>query len=545
MKTADGPRFFFVRTLQLCNFTQEVLKKPVKFHERLERLYFGECGLTYFRGLKIRSKLLLSLGCLFALLILVAGITHVGSVNVSTYRKRAEAAEKRIVALTDFRSLVRNRILETYDVIFVEQIDDSPKLVAAEAAIDKSIELLKFAEGPGNIGPDLEKDYRAIDDKLDSVVVKMRAGKKQEAHELLAQLRQRNFNENFINSVNKLIAVEKDRDNADRERIRTSVDVQNKVVVGISIFGAVLTIFLAYFLSRSIARKLITLESAADQISAGNFDIQLPVPGQDELSRLALAFNEMTQSLRTAKAQLADQQAMLMVTSKMSALGEMAGGVAHEINTPLATITLIAEQIHSKVRDEEMMESREDVFALVEIIQKTTDKIAKIVRSLKDFSRDGAKDPLESVDINGVVEDVLSLCRNRLEEDHIELRLRLSPVPIFTSCRPTQISHVLLNLLGNSQDAIRGTKGAWIELAVEATGDMVRVAVADSGPGIPAEIRDKIMQPFFSTKDIGAGTGLGLSTSLGIIQSHGGRLALDPSAAHTSFYFTLPQRRAA
>jgi signal transduction histidine kinase len=108
-------------------------------------------------------------------------------------------------------------------------------------------------------------------------------------------------------------------------------------------------------------------------------------------------------------------------------------------------------------------------------------------------------------------------------------------------CRPTEISQVLLNLLNNAVDAVQPLAEKWVELQVRSAGKDVEISVMDSGKGIPEKIRDKVGQPFFTTKVVGHGTGLGLSISRGIVEAHGGHLNLDTQCEHTRFVVTLPK----
>jgi C4-dicarboxylate-specific signal transduction histidine kinase len=172
-------------------------------------------------------------------------------------------------------------------------------------------------------------------------------------------------------------------------------------------------------------------------------------------------------------------------------------------------------------------------------IDQTALRIARIVRGLKAFSRESAKDPKEVIKISSVINDALDLCGEKLKYHAIDVRLKeLGDIEI--ACRPTQISQVLVNLLGNSFDAIQNLNEKWIEIKVEKYGTMLSISVTDSGRGIPADVAQKIMHPFFTTKEVGKGTGLGLSISKGLIEDHGGRFFLDSTSPNTRFVIELP-----
>lgn len=237
---------------------------------------------------------------------------------------------------------------------------------------------------------------------------------------------------------------------------------------------------------------------------------------------------------------LKEQQAQLIHSAKMSSLGEMAAGMAHEINNPLA-IVMATMNYMRKILDVESS-THLDLSKLrekIELTENTVGRIAKIVKGLGSFSREGTHDPKEPVQISRIIEETLSLCQERIRSKTVDLKLDLNHDNTVLG-RPGQISQVLLNLLNNSFDAIEREPNPWIELKTRTQGDLEVVSVTDSGKGIPKAMRAKIMQPFFTTKETGKGTGLGLSISKGIIEDHGGRLYYDEKSENTRFVIELP-----
>ena len=232
------------------------------------------------------------------------------------------------------------------------------------------------------------------------------------------------------------------------------------------------------------------------------------------------------------------QDAKLASTSKLVALGEMAGGVAHEINTPLNAILLCADQIQSSLRDDTV--DKQEMLEMSGLISETAQRIAKIVRGLKSFARDGSKEDLEDTDAEMLVDETLSLCRQRMEQNGVKLNFVKPAYPIVMNCRSIQIGQVILNLLNNSFDAVIGTVDPWIKLEIKSDGQIVYFEVTDSGPGLPAEVRARLFQPFFTTKEFGKGTGIGLSISKGIIESHHGEILVDDTSPNTKFVVAIP-----
>lgn len=235
---------------------------------------------------------------------------------------------------------------------------------------------------------------------------------------------------------------------------------------------------------------------------------------------------------------LKEQEARMVASAKMSALGEMAAGIAHEINNPLAIINASAERLLFLSNEKALTD--EKLSSISNKIITTSGRIAKIIAGLKSFSRGGELDAPIQVPVQTIIDDTLAFCLERLKRAEIELTISIEPKDLSIQCRPAQISQVLLNLLNNAHDALKGTKIRTIEIGAATTSGFAELWVRDSGPGIPPSLREKIMQPFFTTKDAGHGTGLGLSISRGIAASHGGIFFLDEQSAQTRFVLRLP-----
>jgi len=238
-----------------------------------------------------------------------------------------------------------------------------------------------------------------------------------------------------------------------------------------------------------------------------------------------------------AERELAESRQAAINAAKMAALGEMSASVAHEVNNPLAAILLRAQRLDMLARTDTM-----DVAAVRKTahdIDRTVDRIRRIVDALRAFARQGDEDPLRPELLAPIVEDTVELCTHRYRLRAIELTVNPIPDGLLVLCRGTQVAQVLLNLLSNAYDAVEDQDERWVRITVETDDAEVHIAVLDSGPGVPAEIAERIMEPFYTTKGIGRGTGLGLSLSGGIAAAHGGRLELDAGARPTRFVLTL------
>jgi len=229
----------------------------------------------------------------------------------------------------------------------------------------------------------------------------------------------------------------------------------------------------------------------------------------------------------------------LIHSAKMIALGEMAGGIAHEINNPLTIISVRAELLERELDCDKY--DKINCQKSITSIKSTVARIAKIISGLKTFSRNAENAPQREESVAEIFSNSLALCKERFERENISLICdNIEDATI--SCRAVQISQVILNLLNNAFDATQALEKKWIKIEIKNYSSHVEIRISDSGCGISPEISSKIMQPFFTTKPVGKGIGLGLSISTGIVEEHGGTLRLDPTATHTTFVMSLPTR---
>ncbi len=235
--------------------------------------------------------------------------------------------------------------------------------------------------------------------------------------------------------------------------------------------------------------------------------------------------------------ELTEQRARSVQSAKLAALGEMAAGVAHEINTPLAVICAGMEFLK-----EELDQATLDRTALAEeidIVHATSLRIAETVRSLRAFTTDEQRLPAAATPVNAFLSDALSLCRQRVESRGVPVEAPDVPPDLRVLTRRSEAAQIMLNLVGNAFDAVAALAERWIKIEVASGADRVTISVTDSGMGVPEEHRGGLFRLFFTTKPVGKGTGLGLAVSRQLAESHGGALELDPTSEHTRFVLTL------
>jgi len=343
--------------------------------------------------------------------------------------------------------------------------------------------------------------------------------------------------------------------------------------LGFSALMSIVSIFVAILLHIIVSRRLGRLTHAADQLSTGKLETKLALGGTDEISQLGRSFDEMaaritheferreeaehelrklnetleqritnrTDELEKKKKELIDSQARAHQANKMAALGEMASGIAHEINSPLQAISLLTYMLKHNTKTN-LVENNLDA---EEKIERAVEKITNIVESLRKMSRDSSGDPSENVKISEILNDALGISEERYKLRGIKIDCNYLNISedIVIRCQRLQIGQIIINLLNNAYDAVLESHEKLIQITVSETNTSIKITICDSGGGIPKEQRNKIFEPMFTSKEIGKGTGLGLSISAEIAMQHNGSLTLDAESEYTCFSLTLPKRK--
>src|SRR5467141_1159164 len=240
-----------------------------------------------------------------------------------------------------------------------------------------------------------------------------------------------------------------------------------------------------------------------------------------------LLFDDFTQRER--------MEEQMSQTEKLTSLGLLAAGVAHEVNTPLAVISNYIQMLAKQMPENDPRHS------IIEKIVKQTFRASEIVNNLLNFSRTGAAE-IANVDVNHVVEETLSLVSHPLKTSHIQVVKNLGDGLPAVRGSANKLQQVFLNLFLNARDAM--PSGGILEVRTSAHNGSVEIEVVDTGAGIPREHINKIFDPFFTTKASGRGTGLGLSVSYGIIKEHAGKIDVRSAPGRgTSFHVEFPAVR--
>jgi two-component system NtrC family sensor kinase len=309
-----------------------------------------------------------------------------------------------------------------------------------------------------------------------------------------------------------------------------------EILFGITLVAVLLAILISYAASNSIMKPLNLLIAATKKVAAGVSpqDIEPDPRAPIEIEALRKSFNAMTSAIRERDQQLRRQtHEKLMRSDRLAMVGQLAAGVAHEINNPLGSILLFSRLIMQQVPREGRIHEN------LERIEKETKRCHTIVRNLLDFARQ--REPLvESLDVNHLLDATLKLFEGQFLFHNIEIVRNYGPNLPHIQADESQLQQVFMNIILNASDAMDG-KGRLTLTTRNNGNEDIEIGITDTGCGIPAENTDRVFDPFFTTKGVGHGTGLGLSVSYGIIQKHNGDINVSSTVGvGTTFVVSLP-----
>ena len=313
-------------------------------------------------------------------------------------------------------------------------------------------------------------------------------------------------------------------------------DIQWEMIwinLGITTLGMILAFIISLYLGNTIIKRIRILKKATEAIASGNLDYKLSPDTMSGFNMLDEAFNYMSRSLKDHNDQLQKMHHQMAKTEKLTALGEMAAGVAHEINNPLGGILLYSNIVLEDIPEDSPV--RENVQKII----YQTNRCKEIVQSLLDFARTPTGEMLP-LHINRIINTSLSLVRDQSMFHGIEIEAKFAENLPETIGDRSRLEEVFLNLFINAADAMIGS-GKLTIVTELGTNNSIRILISDTGKGIDKENLSHIFEPFFTTKEPGHGTGLGLSIVYGIIQKHNGTIDAECKTGRgTTFIICLP-----
>jgi len=323
------------------------------------------------------------------------------------------------------------------------------------------------------------------------------------------------------------------------------VDMETQAVwllISITIIGVLITLVVAYFIANSITKPVRQLANAAQQLAKGDFNQEVSVTSRDEIGQLGNTFNYMISSIKERDEKLKQQAQQVIVRSeRLAMIGQLAAGVAHEINNPLAGLRTYVKLINKEVTDLGIPLAQGDFQKYIGLMERETLRCSEVVRNLLNFARQTEPRP-ELIDINKVLCEALSFMDHQIILQDIKVEKDLGQLPrIFADF--SQLQQAFMNIILNACEAMTVKGTLTLTTSQRKPNNIIEIKIKDTGCGIPADIISRIFEPFFTTKK--KGTGLGLSAAYGIITQHHGTIEVNSQVgAGTTFTIKLPVTQA-
>jgi len=314
----------------------------------------------------------------------------------------------------------------------------------------------------------------------------------------------------------------------ERANVNSIISRSKKILYLSFLTIGIFALFFSQLIVRNISSSLRQIVELTQTISKGNYRPVDKKPSDDEMGLVVKAINTMAE-------ELGRREKELIQSKRLSSIGVLVAGVAHELNNPLNNISMIAQtyqEVYKQLSDEERID-------FMSRIDEQTERLRLTIKNLLDFSRP-KKPHLEVIEPNHVIQKTMELVSNMLDVSNIRTKLGLDDELPHIYIDEHQIEQVMVNIATNAIQAMSGGGQLTINSRYLQQEDEVEFEIRDTGKGIPADYLEHIFDPFFTTKEEG-GTGLGLWVSYGIIKQHQGNIRVESSAdSGTVFFITLP-----
>lgn len=324
------------------------------------------------------------------------------------------------------------------------------------------------------------------------------------------------------------------------ERVRQAQERERRTgaaIILLPVVAIIVGLLATGFAARSL-RPVRTLIEGVSRIGRGDYEAKLGITGEDEIAVLAREFDAMARALKEREAQLQQKQQELVRAERLAAMGRVSAQVAHEVRNPLSSIGLNVEMIQEQLEGASFP-TKEAALEANELLAAVIREVDRVTEITEDYLR-LARLPtpvLRQEEVVPLLESVVDFAAEELERAKIEVKREWSDAALFVSADEGQLKQVFVNLVRNAREAMAG--GGVLTLSARRRAGQVEIAVADTGPGMGADVQGRLFEPFFTTKQ--GGTGLGLSLSRQIVEAHGGQIAVDTQPGRgTRFLISLP-----
>ncbi|MFN0117245.1 MAG: ATP-binding protein [Elusimicrobiota bacterium] len=489
--------------------------------------------------MSIKKRLVLFLSLVIVLLLLMGGLLLVGGpVFVSAFRNSLESMNV-LNSVRELKTHLSRQRISLNRYLLVDDDQEFRSFNEASVSAEKSLLDIKsrFSKAPPDWYVAIEENFKSSQKISKEVTGYFERGNKSKAYDLATSGLMPQFQKLFEQVANA--ENQKSREATGMfEKIRRMSGSFEKVVLIGWIIAFLVGLLVFRKLYQSVIEPLSILKKGTEEFGKGHWDHQIDLPYNNEFGALADSFNKMAENVKQLQ-----MQAVHM--DRMSAVGQLAGGVAHEINNPLTAVLGQAQILMARLPETDAS------YAQVVKIEQAALRCKKIVRGLLDFSRP-SQTALEQVEINNVILSTLDLCEADFKKSRVIVEKRLGLKLAKIEGNFSELQQVLLNLVNNAIQAMPKGGNLIIEsrthneqVGKNLVGPWIELRVKDTGIGIPKEHLNKIFEPFFTTKEIGKGTGLGLAVSMGIIKKHGGVLQSESAGVNkgAQFILNLPLKR--
>ncbi|MCL5063082.1 MAG: ATP-binding protein [Nitrospirae bacterium] len=309
------------------------------------------------------------------------------------------------------------------------------------------------------------------------------------------------------------------------DRIDQSLKGIRNLIIMLTIAVTMVGSVLSFSLSRLITKPLYTLMDFTHSLSRGEFGRKIDIRSKDEVGELSSTFNNLSCELDAYRKKMEESYKQMLRTEKLTALGRLSAGLAHEIRNPLTSIKVLFQAF----KDNPAL-TKEDMKVVLSATEQMDDLLTRFLR----FARSDEFN-VSDVYINSLIKQVINLAQFQIKNQSINVVLNLSKLPPIKADR-AMIQQALLNLVLNAIEAM--PEGGTLTISSKIENGSAVVSIGDTGSGISEEIKDKIFDPFFTTK--GDGTGLGLSIVYNIVSIHNGEISFETDGEGTTFTLRIP-----